>query len=185
MPLKEYGVLKGNAIHKVLGSGRNPHYQIHMIDARPTTASRSTCKSQETPSEVEYLVDDAFAAPDPRRVAALDPGWHRLASRPDERALDYIRGNLFDRTAMRPLPFNVPGPDNDLNEQVDRYVARAIADEDATLYAFGERWGPEADVKDKYLRLPAGQRRPRHPHEPGQRRPASSATTASGRTADC
>jgi hypothetical protein len=52
---------------------------------------------------------------------------------------------------MRPLPHNIPGPDNDLNEKIDAYIQRAIGDERASIYAFGERWGPEAGIKDKYF----------------------------------
>jgi hypothetical protein len=62
--------------------------------------------------------------------------------------LDYIRGNLFDVTQMKPLPYNVPGPDNDLNELLDLYIQRAIQSDKAVLYAFGQRWGPE-DKADK------------------------------------
>jgi hypothetical protein len=51
---------------------------------------------------------------------------------------------------MRPLPFNVPGLGNDLNEEIDKHVQRAMADEDAIVYAFGERWGPET-ARDKYF----------------------------------
>lgn len=51
---------------------------------------------------------------------------------------------------MKPLPFNVPGPDNDLNELIEKYILRAIATENAVLYAFGEKWGPE-DVADRYF----------------------------------
>ena len=36
-----------------------------------------------------------------------------------------------------------PGPDNDLNEKLDAYVQRAMADELAMVYAFGEPWGAE------------------------------------------
>ena len=52
---------------------------------------------------------------------------------------------------MRPLPFSVPGFDNDLNEKLDRVMQRAVADESALVYAFGERWGPEPATKDKYF----------------------------------
>jgi hypothetical protein len=52
---------------------------------------------------------------------------------------------------MRPLPFSVPGFDNDLNEKIDRVMQRAVADEAALVYAFGERWGPERNKKDKYF----------------------------------
>jgi uncharacterized protein YukJ len=39
------------------------------------------------------------------------------------------------------------------------------------LYAFGQRWGAEADTPDKGLRLRARKRCPRYPHESGQHRP--------------
>jgi hypothetical protein len=52
---------------------------------------------------------------------------------------------------MIPLPANAAGPDNDLNEKLDHYVQRALADEEAVVYAFGEPWGPEANKPDKYF----------------------------------
>ena len=78
-------------------------------------------------------------------------GFTPLRARPASGALDFIRGNLFDRSKMRPLPSNVPGFDNDLNEKIDRVMQRAMADENAVVYAFGERWGPEPATKDKYF----------------------------------
>jgi hypothetical protein len=45
---------------------------------------------------------------------------------------------------MRPLPPDVPGPDNDLADRLDRLVARAVADPAARVFAFGQRWGPDA-----------------------------------------
>ena len=50
---------------------------------------------------------------------------------------------------MRPLPPEVAGPDNDLADRLDHYTKRAIADRDAVVYAFGQRWGPERNVADK------------------------------------
>jgi hypothetical protein len=64
-------------------------------------------------------------------------------------ALDFIRANLFDRQAMVPVPSTVPGPDNDLADLLDHFVERAAADPAARLYAFGQRWGPEAGAPDK------------------------------------
>jgi hypothetical protein len=57
---------------------------------------------------------------------------------------------------MKPLPYNRPGPDNDLNDTLDRYVLRAMAEEEALIYAFGERWGPENNLKDKYFGFKPG-----------------------------
>jgi hypothetical protein len=47
------------------------------------------------------------------------------------------------------LPPNLPGPDNDLSDRVEHYVARASQEDDSEVYAFGERWGPEEDKPDK------------------------------------
>jgi len=52
---------------------------------------------------------------------------------------------------MRPLPANLPGFDNDLNDKIDRIMQRAVSDEHAVVCAFGQRWGPEPGVKDKYF----------------------------------
>ncbi len=40
---------------------------------------------------------------------------------------------------MKPIPFNKPGADNDLNEKLGFYVDQAIADGDAVVYAFLEK----------------------------------------------
>jgi hypothetical protein len=79
-----------------------------------------------------------------------------MPSRPGGAALDFIRGNLFDPSTMSVLPFDLPGPDNDLNEQIDHYVQRAVGDEHATVFAFGERWGPEPDRRDKIFGFEPG-----------------------------
>jgi hypothetical protein len=70
--------------------------------------------------------------------------------------MDYIRANLFKPDQMVPLPFEVPGPDNDLNEKIDYHIQRALAEEDAMVYAFGERWGPEPNQRDKYFGFKPG-----------------------------
>ena len=51
----------------------------------------------------------------------------------------------------------MPGPDNDLNEKLALYVRRAIADPDATVFAFGERWPTEETVPDKVFGFLPGQ----------------------------
>lgn len=56
---------------------------------------------------------------------------------------------------MKPLPHDVPGPDNDLNELIHKYVKRAIAMESSAVYAFGEKWGPETK-RDKYFGFKPG-----------------------------
>ena len=151
MPLKNYGVLKGKAIEIRPGAGQSPHYQVYIVDDTTDYRIAINVQSALSPSELEYLIDDRFAHPITTLLEKVPLGFTKIASKPGTSALDYIRANLFDRTKMRILPFNVPGLDNDLNEKIDSVMQRAVADEEAVVYAFGERWGPEKNKKDKYF----------------------------------
>jgi uncharacterized protein YukJ len=150
MPLNSYGVLVGRAVDcRREGGTDSPHYQVR-IDAGATSYRIAVnVLSQESPSELLYRIDDDLRHPVTDAVAGLGAGWHPLPSQPGGAALDFIRGNLFRRSDARPLPPDVAGPDNDLADFLDHYVKRAIADPDALVYAFGERWGPENGVRDK------------------------------------
>ncbi|MFF5212652.1 DUF2278 family protein [Streptosporangium sp. NPDC000396] len=151
MPLKSYGVLAGRAAGRRREGGSNtPHYQVHLVDdARVSYRIAVNVKSQQAPSELLQLVDEDFRHPVTQALPQTAGGWTALPSRPGGQALDYIRGNLFDPAALRPLPPDLPGVDNDLADKLDHYVQRAIADPTAVVYAFGERWGPEPGVPDK------------------------------------
>jgi uncharacterized protein YukJ len=151
MALRSYGVLKGKAIEVRLGAGQSPHYQVRIVDDTTDYRIAVNVKSQLPPSDVEYIIVENFQHPITSIVEPLPRGFTALAQKPVSGALDYIRGNLFDRIDMRPLPFSVPGFDNDLNEKLDRLMQRAVADEGASVCAFGERWGPEPGKKDKYF----------------------------------
>jgi uncharacterized protein YukJ len=152
MALKNYGVLKGRPIARRLGSGSSPHYQIHVVDEAGTNYRIAVnVKSQLAPSELMYHIKSHFTHPLTDIVAVLPGGFTALERRPDSGALDLIRGNLLQPGLMTPLPPELPGPDNDLNEKLDQIVQRAMADEDAIVYAFGERWGPEDRNADKYF----------------------------------
>ena len=142
MALRSYGVLKGKAIEVRLGAGQSPHYQVRIVDDTTDYRIAVNVKSQLPPSEVEFVVIEHFQHPITPIVERLPRGFTTLERKPGSGALDFIRGNLFDRATMRPLPFSVPGFDNDLNEKLDRVMQRAVADEDALVYTFGERWRP-------------------------------------------
>jgi uncharacterized protein YukJ len=127
----------------------NAHYQIHLVDDTTDYRIAVNVKSQLSPSELEYLIDSHFQHSITATLPDLPLGFTLLDPKPGGLALDFIRGNLFDRNQMQPLPFDVPGPNNDLNEAIDTHMQLALADEDALVYAFGERWGPEPQTKDK------------------------------------
>ncbi len=151
MSLDRYGVLRGTAISSRVGLGGSPHYQVHIVDDLNDYRIAVNVKSKVSPSELLYIVDDDFKHPITDLLTGLQPGFTRLASQPGGVALDFIRGNLFDATRMRPLSHDIPGPDNDLNEKIDNVIRRAIGDETAVVYAFGQRWGPEERKKDAYF----------------------------------
>ena len=151
MPIKSYGILKGKAIEVRLGAGSSPHYQVRLVDNTTDYRIAINVKSQMAPSEVEFVLIEHFQHPITALVDQFPLGFTALQSKPNSGALDFIRGNLFDRSQMRPLPANLPGFDNDLNDKIDRIMQRAVSDEGAVVCAFGQRWGPEPGLKDKYF----------------------------------
>lgn len=149
MPIKDYGVLKCRAVAgKTEEKDSSPHYQVHVKDNQQGYRLAINVKSVQAPFDLLYFLDDNFHHPITDKLAQLEFGFHALPSQAGDMALDYIRGNLFDVTQMKPLPYNTPGPDNDLNELIDLYIQRAIHSDQAVLYAFGQKWGPE-DKADK------------------------------------
>jgi uncharacterized protein YukJ len=148
MPLSSYGVLRARAIDRRRedASDPSPHYQVHVTDDQGTGYRVAVnVLSQEAPSELLYLAIDDFHHPLTGELPTAS-GWISLPPRPGAANLDFIRGNLFDPTLMRPLPPDVVGPDNDLADRLDHYVQRAIGDGAAVVYAFGQRWGPEGSA---------------------------------------
>ena len=106
-------------------------------------------RQAQSPPDLLYLAVEDFAHPIIPALNDLEDGFTAVPSSAGGAALDYIRGNLFDRTTLRPLPADIPGPHNDLSEKIDHFVGRAMNDPAARLYAFGQRWGPEASTADK------------------------------------
>ncbi|OIJ63350.1 DUF2278 family protein [Streptomyces mangrovisoli] len=151
MPLKSYGVLIAKAVGvRREGAAQTPHFQIHLIDEHGTHHRAAVnVKSQQAPSDLLYVVAEDFRHPVTDRLAGLPGGWNTLPPGPGGGRLDFVRGNLFDPAALRSLPPDAAGPDNDLADLLDLHVRRAVADDSALLYVFGERWGPEAAVRDK------------------------------------
>lgn len=150
MPLKRYGVLKGRAIAAKLEEDQSsPHYQVHIQSGSIPYRIAVNVKSQLSPSELLFLVDDDFRHPITANLSSLEDEFTLLSSKPGGQAVDFIRGNLFHRSDMRLLPPNLPGPDNDLSDRIEHYVKRAMQEPDARVYAFGERWGPEGGKADK------------------------------------
>jgi uncharacterized protein YukJ len=142
MPLRRYGVLKARPVNRRQGGGRSPHYHIHALDHGEDYRISISVRSKPGPSQLLYRIDDRFDHPLLSKLRELPMGFCGLASEPGQVALDYVRGDLLRREDMQELPWDVPGPDGDFNELLHLWVGRALRDEDALLYAFGERFGP-------------------------------------------
>jgi uncharacterized protein YukJ len=154
MPLRSYGLLSGRVVEtRREGAADSPHYQIHVVDRLGEHFRVAVnVESAQAPSELRYLVDDDLQHPVTASLPDPESGWTDLPTGPGGgggASLDYVRANLFDPAAMRLLPPEVSGPDNDLADLFDHYLQRAVADQGVVLYAFGERWGPESTAADK------------------------------------
>jgi uncharacterized protein YukJ len=151
MPLPSYGVLSGRILDtRREGSTDSPHYQIHLQDSAGLHYRAAVnVESAQAPSELLYLVDDDFHHPITASLPAPGSGWTPLPSHPGAANLDYIRANLFDPAALRLLPPDAAGPDNDLADLLDHYVQRRANDPSVVAYVFGQRFGPEPRTPDK------------------------------------
>jgi len=150
VPLKSYGVLKGGVVDARREEDFDtPHYQVHVHAEDTSYRIAVNVESQMSPSELLFLVEDRFRHPVTADLLELRHGFTELRREPGGPALDYIRGNLFDRLRLRALPHNLPGPDNDLSDRLEHYVGRASREPGSEIFAFGERWGPEQNQRDK------------------------------------
>ncbi len=158
MPFKKYGVLNGKATESKLATPSNEHFQIQIEAAGVTHRIAINVKSKLAPPEVLFYMDEDFQHALLQDILdeELAPGFSQLPSKSDSISLDFIRRNMFPIEDMKPIPYNKPGADNDLNEKLGFYVDQAVADNDAVVYAFGEKWGPEPGKKDKYFGFEPG-----------------------------
>ncbi|HEY9007410.1 DUF2278 family protein [Ohtaekwangia sp.] len=158
MPIKNYGVLKGKAVDRIQATPSNEHFQIKIDAGGEIHRIAVNVKSQVSPPEVLFYMDDDFHHAILQDILNEDlrDGFTPVPSRVDSIALDFIRRNLFPPDAMKPIPYNKPGADNDLNEKVDFYIQQAIQEDDARIYAFGEKWGPEQGKPDQYFHFTPG-----------------------------
>jgi uncharacterized protein YukJ len=157
MPLTGYGVLAGQVVDsRAEGGADSPHFQIRIRGGSTDFRVAVNVLSQQSPSELLFVADESFSHPLVQALPDLPDGFTAVPSQAGGLALDFIRGNLFDRQAMRTLPATAPGPDNDLADKLEHYVSRAVADPAARVYAFGQRWGPEAGMPDKIFGFSPG-----------------------------
>jgi uncharacterized protein YukJ/nucleotide-binding universal stress UspA family protein len=107
-------------------------------------------------SDLLFLIVDPFVHPMTRYLEVLPEGFTPNRFNVENLALDYVRGGYVTRKDMMPLNKGVQKPVKDFTEQLNSLINRAILNTDVMIYAFGERWGPEPDIKDKYFGFQPG-----------------------------
>ncbi|MFT0804115.1 YukJ family protein [Bacillus swezeyi] len=151
MTVENYGVLKG-IVHdtKREVDFDTPHYQVDVVGENDTHYRCAiNVMSSSAQSEVLYYADDHFNASEITHLQNLQNGYTSLHEDAENHriALDYVRGHLFDPAKMIPLPHEVTGENNDLNDFIEKYMTKAKK-ERAPVYIYGSKFGPE-NQKDK------------------------------------
>jgi uncharacterized protein YukJ len=94
-------------------------------------------------SEVLYIADDQYDTKAITILQTLKNGFTRINQRNRDISLDYIRGNIIkNRKEMVPLPQNIDGPSNDLNDFIHEYIKNSKSNNDI-IYVFGSKFESE------------------------------------------
>ena len=139
-----YGVLVGT-IHEGQedpASDTTPHYEI-WIEANGNFRAAVNVRSSDQ-SELLVHVDQDFADTatlDLAGLAAGAKGIKRLTTGPGGQGLDYVRGGLFDLSAMMAAP--ATGAADSLAALFTNVVARATTDPGAVIMVFGAFFSDE------------------------------------------
>ena len=147
MPLQDYGVLKARPQQGVNATATSPHYQILVVDASETKYRLAVnVESQNQPADLQYYVAANFQHAITSQLSTLPSTFTALPSQAGGRALDYVRAGLFPLAQVDQL-FAI-ATESTLSQLLDAQIQQAIADPNAFLCAFGQRW-PETNTPDK------------------------------------
>ncbi len=150
----QYGVLKGTVTGH-LRDADDDHYQI-LVTAK-NTMFRIAVNVQSSLKPPDLRFQSLIVLPDAMlsQLAALPPGFTKLASKPGGLAQDFVRGGLLKTDKFKVVPGDAPGVDNDLKDKMEDAAVSAMSQAGALVYAFGARFGPETK-KDQYFQFTPG-----------------------------
>lgn len=151
----QYGVLKGSVTRGKREPDKNkPHYTMFLEagGAQQAVVNVRSSVGDEQTSEVMFFVDSNLLGQAPDRAEllkiwkkkltaldALDEGFTALPDHQPGIALDYVREAYVHPNEMRRLPADEPDADDDVQDELDLWVKRAVA-QSATAYVFGSRF---------------------------------------------
>jgi uncharacterized protein YukJ len=146
MPIQDYGVLKARPLQGVNATASSPHYQVLVTDENGTKFRLAVnVQSQDQPANLQYYFAQNFQNPITDQLTALPSTYTALASQPGGLAIDYIRSGLFPLDQVDQL-FAIAA-ESQLSQLLDAQIQQAIADPNAFVCAFGQRW-PETNTPD-------------------------------------
>lgn len=137
--MQDYGVLKARPQQGVQATATSPHYQVMVVDANGTEYRLAVnVQSSDQPAALQYSIDQNFQHAITAQLGALPSDFTALASQAGGLALDYVRGSLFPLDQVDQL-FAI-ADESQLSQLLDAQIQAAIADSNAFVYAFGQRW---------------------------------------------
>ena len=145
MPLTRYALIIGKLGGFVAerDDEKSPHFKVDIQAGNHTWRAAINVKSRRWPSQVAYCRIERFLHPILPAVAALPHGLHPIRYYPKamnpnrELALDYIRDDLFDVKALRPIPAHLPGHNNDIMDFLATDVIET-RQRDGQVFVWGE-----------------------------------------------
>ena len=152
-----YCLLRGRPAALALDDDASPHIEIKVETEDGWHRVAVNARSGDPPHDLLYCAIEPFKHRMTRLLPLMPEGRTPLRGRLRALGLDYTRDGFVNRARMRVVPYRLAGPENDLRELLGKALGRAVRAKDATLYAFGEGWGPERGRPDLYFGFEPGQ----------------------------
>ncbi|KAF5864574.1 hypothetical protein ETB97_007407 [Aspergillus alliaceus] len=161
MPVENYGVWKAKPVRFTYETDAQDHVSPH-LSLYFTTSDNSRGESRaainiksgdKSDSRLVFWLAEKFENFQNDRLREMKPGFHRLEGAeqgPNGLALDYIRGNLFHRETGRLLPHDIPGPDNDILDELIPLLDSAV-DSDSVIYLFGSHFRDGSGIHNIHM----------------------------------
>lgn len=150
MTIPHYGVWVGRPIRIKVDSpsDKTPHIELFYKDdlnGSKQLRAAINVKSQSQDSRLVYWFDQSFSHPLTDELAQLEYGFQLI--RPNDAAtsglaIDFVRADpkLLELKDGRILPYNLPGKDNDILDQLVPILKDAISQQ-ADIFLFGSSFG--------------------------------------------
>lgn len=147
MTIKDYGVWVAQPIHFEADGpkDKSPHINLKFRDdsGRNNLSAAINVKSTDKDSRLVYWFDKNFQHPIINSLPNLQSGFNSLGNNgQNDLALDFARTQpqLVDFSQGTILPYEAPGPKNDILDDLEPILKDAIH-EKATIYIFGSSYG--------------------------------------------